>query len=159
MPVGLAVGIGRQTALCPQAGSHPLTVGKFREPGKVLHIRIDCPDPFLAACAVLIHAALHIVSVLTVAAAVTIVRQKISQGHVIMNIFFKHRSCRVFIGCVHCLRVISNRSIRPFSVQGFRVQIVRKPVACGHPAFIPRPSCAYMGMTSLHIPRLVTGFF
>ncbi len=158
MPVCLAVRVRGKIALCPQPGRYALAVGKLSEPCKVFHIGVHSRNPFFAAFTIFAYAALHIIAVLPVTAAVTVIGKEVPKRHVIMDILLKNRPCRIFVRGVYRLRVIFGGNMGFFSVQGLGMKVFRQPVACCHTTFIPGPSLPGIGLTSLHNPCLAARF-
>ena len=117
MPVRVIVGIWCQVALCPQTGSHAICLGIVCEIFQVGDVgRYRCQTRF-AAGAIRIHAAGHIEAILTIACAITIVRQEEAKRNVIVLIFIQYRACGIFIGICHAIRHIVGRNARTIAVQ------------------------------------------
>ena len=117
MPIRVIVGIRCQVALCPQTGSHAICLGIVCEIFQVGDVgRYRCQTRF-AAGAIRIHAAGHIEAILTIACAITIVRQEEAKRNVIVLIFIQYRACGIFIGICHAIRHIVGRNARTIAVQ------------------------------------------
>ena len=117
MPVRVIVGIRRQVALCPQTGGHAVLISELDEVLQVGDVgRYRCQTRFTAG-AIRIYAAGHVVAILTIACAITIVGQEESERNVIVLIFIQYRACGILIRIRHAIRHIVGRDARAIAIQ------------------------------------------